>query len=161
VEEPPGRYTRSRRQETVLNKDILTQYTDLLREAEEVEQRIKQTERELRQMDADGEVTDMVRGGEGGIQHFKITGFPVRDYYRKKSLLNTRNITLLSLKNEIDETLNDVHEFIASIENSHDRRIITMRIVDKMSWRQIAHVMGGNNTEDSVRKRFERFLEKN
>lgn len=143
-----------------MTKDVLKQYADLLREVSEVEERIAKTERELRKIIDEGEVTDVVRGGEGGIQHYKITGFPVVDYERKRRLLSTRKITLLSLKAEIDETLNSVYEFIASIESSHERRIITMRIIDKLSWRQIAQVMGGNNTEDSVRKAYERFLEK-
>ena len=143
-----------------MNKDILTQYTDLLREHDEVKQRIARTEAELKKIIDEGEVTDVVSGGEGGIQHYKITGFPYPDYDKKRLLLRTRRITLLSLEAEIEETLNEVHQFITSIENSHDRRIITMRIIDKLTWRQIAQVMGGNNTEDSVRKWFERFLEK-
>ena len=144
-----------------MTAEILKQYADLLREAEEVEGRIDRTEKELQRIMDEGEVSDMVRGGEGGIQHFRIEGFPTRDYYHKKSLLNTRKITLLSLKTAIDETLNLVYEYITSIENSFDRRIITMRIIDRLTWRQIAQILGGNNTEDSVRKHFERFLEKN
>lgn len=143
-----------------MTKDVLTQYTDLLREKKEVEERIRKTEQKIRQLEEEGEVTDVVSGGEGGIQHYTITGFPMRDYTRTKSLLSTRRITLLSLEAEIESTLTDVYEFIASIDNSHDRRVISMRIVDKMSWRQIAQNLGGNNTEDSVRKRFERFLDK-
>ena len=143
-----------------MTKDVLKQYTDLLREHGEVKQRIARTEAELQKLVDEGEVTDVVSGGEGGIQHYKITGFPYPDYDKKRLLLRTRRTTLMLLEAEIEETLNDVHRFIASIENSHDRRIITMRIIDKMSWRQIANIMGGGNTEDSVRKAYERFIEK-
>lgn len=144
-----------------MTKDVLRQYVDLLREADEVRDRISRTEKELQRIIDEGEVTDMVRGGEGGIQHFSITGFPIRDFSKKRTLLRNRKIMLLSLESEIEETLNDVYEFITQIDNSFDRRIVSLRIIDKMTWRQIAQALGGNNTEDSVRKYFERFLEKN
>lgn len=144
-----------------MTKEILRQYVDLLREADEVKERISRTEKELQRIIDEGEVTDMVRGGEGGIQHFSITGFPIRDFSKKRALLRNRKILLLSLEAEIEATLNDVYEFITQIDNSFDRRIVSLRIIDKMTWRQIAQALGGNNTEDSVRKYFERFLEKN
>ena len=144
-----------------MTKDILRQYVDLLREADEVKERIARTEKELQRIIDEGEVTDMVRGGEGGIQHFSITGFPIRDFSKKRTLLRNRKIMLLSLESEIEETLNDVYEFITQIPSSYYRRIVSLRIIDKMTWRQIAQALGGNNTEDSVRKYFERFLEKN
>ena len=141
-----------------MTKTILMQYTDLLKEADEVRKRIETAEKELAKIIEEGEVTDVVSGGEGGIQHFSITGFPYRDYARKRTLLKTRRLTLMALEVEIDETLNSVYEFIKTIESSYDRRVISMRIIDKMTWRQIAQAMGGGNTEDGVRKAFERFI---
>ena len=148
-------------EKTVLKKkNALSQYNDLVREIEEVEQRICKTERDLQRIIDEGEVTDMVRGGEGGIQHFTITGFPNRDYVKMTTLLNTRKSILHALKSETEQSINDVLEFISGIEDSHIRRIVTMRFIDGMKWRQIAKNIGGGNTEDSVRKTVERFLEK-
>lgn len=144
-----------------MTKNILTQYVDLVREINEVEARIQKTETELQKLIAEGEVTDVVSGGEGGIQHFTITGFPQRDYARKKTLLNTRKSILHSLKAEVEQSANDVYEYITTIEDSHIRRIVVMRIIDGMTWRQIAAQCGGSNTEDSVRKCFERFVDRN
>ena len=141
-------------------KNALSQYNDLIREIEEVEQRICKTERDLQRIIDEGEVTDMVRGGEGGIQHFTITGFPNRDYVKMTTLLNTRKSILHALKSEIEQSINDVQEFINSLDNSHDRRIVTMRVIDKMSWRQIAQNIGGGNTADSVRMAYNRILER-
>lgn len=161
MEEQSGDTANNRREKTVLRKkNALTQYMDLVREIEEVEQRIRKTERELQKIIDEGEVTDMVRGGEGGIQHFTITGFPQRDYAKKRTLLNTRKSILHALRSEIEQSTNDVLEFINSIDDSHVRRIVTMRFVDGMKWRQIALNIGGGNTEDSVRKTVERFLER-
>ena len=143
-----------------MTNDVLRQYVDLLREADEVRERIARTEKELQRIIDEGEVTDMVRGGEGGIQHFSITGFPMRDFSKKRTLLRNRKIMLLSLESEIEETLNDVYEFITQIPNSYDRRIVSMRVIDKMTWRQIAQAMGGNNSEGSVKMAFHRFLER-
>ena len=102
----------------------------------------------------------MVKGGEGGIQHYTITGFPQRDYARMRSLLSTRKSILHSLRAESEQSVNDVLVFINGIEDAHIRRIVTMRYVDGLKWRQIAKNVGGGNTEDSVRKIVERFLEK-
>ena len=143
-----------------MTKNVLAQYDDLIREMKEVEQRIQNVKAEIRKIEAEGEVTDMVAGGYGGIQHFTITGFPQRDYAKKRTLLNTRKSILHALRSEIEQSTNDVLEFINSIDDSHVRRIVTMRFVDGMKWRQIALNIGGGNTEDSVRKTVERFLER-
>lgn len=141
-----------------MDKNILAQYDDLLRETKEVEQRLDNVKAEIRRIEDEGEVTDMVAGGYGGIQHFTITGFPVPEYKRKKAILRHREIVLNGLKNEIEATINDVQVFINSIEDSHIRRIVSMRYIDGLTWRQIAMRIGGGNSEDAVRKTVERFL---
>ena len=60
---------------------------------------------------------------------------------------------------ELLETLNQVEEFIASVDDSRMRRIITLRFIDNLSWNKVADRIGGNNTEDSVKKAFYRFME--
>ncbi len=141
-----------------MTKNVLAQYDDLIREMKEVEQRIQNVKAEIRKIEAEGEVTDMVAGGYGGIQHFTIRGFPVPEYTRKKAMLRHREIVLNGLKNEVEATINDVQVFINGIEDSHIRRIVSMRYIDGMTWRQIAMRIGGGNSEDAVRKTVERFL---
>ena len=141
-----------------MDKNILAQYDDLLRETKEVEQRLDNVKAEIRRIEDEGEVTDMVAGGYGGIQHFTITGFPVPEYKRKKAILRHREIVLNGLENEIEATINDVQVFINGIEDSHIRRIVSMRYIDGLTWRQIAMRIGGGNSEDAVRKTVERFL---
>ena len=160
--EEPSRNTANSYWEiqTVLTKTVLSQYDDLLRELKEVEQRIENIKAEIRKIEAEGEVTDMVKGGYGGIQHFTIQGFPDPEYRKKKALLRNREIILNALKSEIEETVNDVQVYINSIEDSHTRRIVSMRYIDGMTWRQIAYNIGGGNTEDAVRKTVDRFLNK-
>ena len=160
MEEPCRNTADYRREKTVLRKNVLAQYVDLMQEVKEVEHRIMETEKRLKRLEEEGEVTDTVKGGEGGIQHYTITGFPSRDYSRTKTLLNTRKATLHSLKSEIEQSINEVQEFINEIEDSRDRRIVTMRVIDGLSWRQISIKLGGPNTEDSARMAFNRLLNK-
>lgn len=144
----------------MVSKEILTQYSDLQEEVKEVRERIERTEKQIAKIEEEGNVIDTVSGGNGGIQHFKIEGFPYPEYSRKKSLLYVRKATLASLEMELLETLNRVEEFIASVEDSRIRRIITLRFIENLSWNKVADRIGGGNTEDSVKKSFYRFMEK-
>lgn len=144
----------------MVSKEILIQYSDLQEEVKEVREKIAQTERQIEKIEEEGNVVDTVSGGDGGIQHFKIEGFPYPEYSRKKSLLYARKSILSNLEFELLETLNQVEEFITSIEDSRMRRIITLRFVDNLSWGKVADRIGGGNTEDSVKKSFYRFMEK-
>jgi hypothetical protein len=56
------------------------------------------------------------------------------------------------------ETLNQVEEFIQSLDDSRMRRIIRFRIVDDMTWIKVALNMGGRTTDESVKKEFQRFM---
>lgn len=144
----------------MVSKEILTQYSDLQEEVKEVRNRIESTEKQIAKIEEEGNVIDTVSGGTGGIQHFKIEGFPYPEYSRKKSLLYVRKATLVNLEMELTETLNQVEEFIAGVEDSRIRRIITLRFIENLSWNKVADRIGGGNTEDSVKKSFYRFMEK-
>lgn len=143
----------------MISKEILIQYSDLQEEVKEVRERIDKTEKQIAKLEVEGNVVDSVSGGNGGTQHFKIEGFPYPEYSRKKTLLYARKATLASLEMELMETLNKVEEFIASVDDSRMRRIITLRFIDNLSWNKVADRIGGNNTEDSVKKAFYRFME--
>ena len=144
----------------MVTKEILTQYADLQKECKEVRGKIEKLERQIEKIERDGNVIDKVRGGDGGIQSFKIEGFPYPEYSRKKTLLYARKATLSELEMELLETLNEVETFIASVKDSHMRRIISLRVVDGLSWNKVADCIGGGNTEDSIRMSFNRFMEK-
>ena len=143
----------------MVTKEILIQYADLQEESKEIRGRIEKLEEQIDRIESQGAVVDKVSGGEGGIQAFKIEGFPYPEYSRKKTLLYARKATLSELELEIIETLNEVESFISTVKDSHMRRIITLRVVDGLTWNQVASKIGGN-TEDSVRKAFDRFMEK-
>lgn len=145
----------------MVTKEILTQYSDLQKEIKEVRQRIEKTEKQIRKMEKDGTVIDKVMGGEGNMQPFKIEGFPYPEYSRKKNLLYSRKAILANLEMELVETLNQIEEFVASLDDSRMRRIISLRFVENLSWQQVAVRIGGNNTENGIKSVFHRFMEKN
>lgn len=143
----------------MVTKKVLIQYSDLQEEIKEIRQRIEKTEKQIAQIEKEGEVCDKVMGGEGNLRSFKIAGFPYPGYNRKKTLLYARKATLTSLEMELLETLNQVEEFIASVKDSRMRRIINLRFIENLSWNKVADRIGGGNTEDSIKKAFYRFME--
>ena len=144
----------------MVSKEVLVQYIDLREEQKEVTERISKLEKQIDKIESEGAVIDKVSGGTGGMQHFRIEGFPYPEYSRKKTLLYNRKAILSELEMEITERLNEVEQFIKSVQDSHLRRIITYRVVEGLSWNEVAYKIGGGNTEDSVRKAFERFMSK-
>ena len=142
-----------------VSKEVLVQYTDLQKERKEVREKIEKLEKQINTIENDGNVADKVRGGDGGMQSFKIDGFPYPEYSRKKTLLYARKATLASLEMELLETLNQVEEFIKSVDDSRMRRIINFRFIDKLSWIQVANRLDSNSTADGVRMEFNRFME--
>lgn len=144
-----------------MTKDILAQYCDLREEVKDLHKRIVKTEDDIRKIEEEGEVTDSVKGGCGGIQSFKITGFPVPEYSKKRSLLLVRKAKLKSLEYDLLELTNEIEEYISSLDDSRIRRILRFRYIDDMTWAKVAVNMGGYTTEESVRKEHDRFLERN
>ena len=155
-----------------ITKHLLDQYGDLKKEKTEIRDQIKKieseiakTEKRLEEIETGEHVKDKVRGGPGGNQSFNIEGIPVKEYERKKTslyfkklLLNKRKIDLEKLEIEIIKKTDEVETFISEIDDSRMRRIIRMRFIDNMSWNKVADNIGGGNTEDSIKKAFQRFL---
>lgn len=142
----------------MVTKEVLSQYSDLQEEVKEVRLKIERLEKDISKIEAGEMVIDSVSGGDGGKQHFKIDGIPFPEYSRKKTLLYARKATLQLLEDDLLEKTNEVEEFIASVDDSRIRRIINLRFLENQSWNKVADQIGGNNTEDSVRKAFDRFM---
>lgn len=142
----------------MINRKLLLQYADLQKEIKELQKKIEQNEKKISQIEKSGAVCDKVRGGEGGYQFFKIEGFPFPEYSRQKTLLMARKSNLARLESEILESLNEIEEYISGIDDSRMRRIMNLRLIENLSWNQIANQIGGGNTEDSIRKAFNRYI---
>ena len=55
---------------------------------------------------------------------------------------------------------NRIMRYVAGIDDSFMRQIITYRHIDMMKWRDIAQKIGGGNSEDGIRKAYSRFVDK-
>ena len=125
-----------------------------------------QLDERIAEIEAGETVKDKVKGGLGGIQNFNIEGIPTKEYndkktelYIKKRLLAERKEMLSLLELDSMRQINQVEKFIKAIKDSHIRRIVSLRVVNGMSWNEVADSMGGGNTEGSVKMAFQRFME--
>lgn len=143
-----------------IGKDVLMQYVQMKEEVKDIKKRIDKLEKYKEQIKKEGTVKDSVTGGYGGIQRFVVEGIPFPEYTKINRLIQQRQRRLVEQTERLLELQNEVEEYIESINDSRMRRIISMRIIDNMTWQQVAQNIGGNNTADSARKAFDRFLEK-
>lgn len=141
----------------MISKDILIQYSDLQEEIKDVRRRIGILKEQIAKLEQSGySEADIVKGGMGGIQTFKIEGFPYEKYSKKKTLLYSRKAILETLEFDLLEMTNDVEAYIASIGNSEMRRILTMRFINNMNFEQIGRTLGYDRT--SISKKIDKFL---
>lgn len=64
------------------------------------------------------------------------------------------------LKEKLQAERDEAVRFVMTIPDSITRMIVYYRCVGLMSWRKVAYEIGGGNTEESVRKVYERFCAK-
>lgn len=154
-------------------REIVNQYFDLKMEFDNVQCKVRSLKKQIADIEnriyeiRQGEIVkDKVKGGLGGIQTFTIEGFPTREYeqktkelQKKKILLENRQKVATELEIKIAEQIIEVEKFIASIKDSHTRRIVELRVVEGLSWREVAEEIGGGNTENGVKKIYSRLFE--
>ncbi len=142
-------------------KKLLKEYNNLKEEKKDIQNSLSRIQKQLERLEEKGyKVKDSVKGGEGGIQIFKVEGYPYPEYIRvkTKSLLQQQKLNIKMDK--MDELLSKIDNYIDSIENSEIRRIIIYRHIDDMAWQQVAKRMGKYYTADGCRKLLERYFEK-
>lgn len=147
----------------MVSKEILIQYTDLQKEIKYLSKKIDDLKNERIKHEAKKK-HDMVRASSKEFPYVEhnvhIEGMTTTSEMFLNSKINTEIRKLESRYKNLLHVTNDVLDFIESIDDSHMRMIITYRIIENYSWGQVADAMGGGNTEDSVRKAFIRFIEK-
>ena len=76
-------------------REALIQYCDIKQEYDYIRTRRDKLIREIEKMEKEQmSVIDSVTGGDGGIQHYKIEGYPYPEYSRKRTLLIARESQL-------------------------------------------------------------------
>ncbi len=148
----------------------LSQYCELREEIKDLNQRIEADQRRLEKIEQEGMVSDSVKGtrADGTIGSIRITGFPVPEYDKVKSMIEKRLAKLQIMEDELQEALNATDDFINKIPKSDLRMIFRFYYIDDMTWAKVALNMNSRfpkrrikYTEDNCRKRHDRYLEKN
>lgn len=153
-----------------VEKQVLEQYYHLREEIRDLRKRIDQGEKYLREMEEEGyQVSDSVKGTrkDGTIGSIRITGFPLPEYERVKTMTKKRIAKLRIMEDDLLEVMNQADDFINAIPQSDLRQIFRLYYLDDMTWLQVATNMNRRfpkkrikYTEDSCRKRHDRYLEK-
>lgn len=145
----------------MVSKEILKQYIELKKEADEIEERIQKKRDRIEELEG-MVVADSVKGTrkDGTYGSIRIEGRPDGLIQAERAMLVHTQTILEKKKHQIILTAQEVEEFINSIDDCHIRRILSFRFIDGLSWNMVAARMGGNNSEDSVRMSFNRFMEK-
>lgn len=73
--------------------------------------------------------------------------------FQRSELLNEARARAVSEYNKLTE-------YISHIPDSQTRTIFYLRFIECLKWNSIADRLGGNNTEDSVKKRCYRYVGK-
>lgn len=68
---------------------------------------------------------------------------------------------LADLQQKINEETYRIQDYINSIDDSLIRIIVTLRCINCYSWNKVARAVGGDNTADSVRMIYFRYLKNN
>ena len=110
-------------------------------EIKELKRLIKTTEEKIIKLEEKERTRDVVSGGAGGTQHFKVEGFPVPEYAKVKRLLISRRERLKMKEEELLEITNQAEKYIESIKKSEIRIMFRMRYVEGLTWNQVAHQM--------------------
>ena len=145
-----------------MDKDILVQYTDLQEEIRDIRRRAERARGQMERLETEGTVLDAVKGTrqDGTFGSIRIEGFPYADYEKRRRSLQSYLLKLADMEEKLLELTNQAEEYINSIEDSRMRRIVQYRIMDRLSWYEVADRMGGKATSEGCRKYFERFFEK-
>lgn len=158
-----------------VTKDILNQYISEKKEIEELKHKINyleikipKLEERIAEIEAGHTVKDKVRGGDGGLQSFVIEGVPYDEWNDKKAelefkkrILEQRIDLLKTSEMQLILRTKEVEQFISGINDSLVRRIINLRVIDGLSWKEVADKIGGGNTDGSVKMIYQRFIDKN
>lgn len=130
-----------------MTKKDLSQLYHLNKEIAELKQRIADIECSL------------------GVNGVRNTGMPNGNGISDKT--GNTALKLVEYKQRLEDIQNKranelirLTEYINSIDDSYVRRIFTYRFLDNLTWRQITMRIGGNNTEDSIKKMVYRYLNK-
>lgn len=147
-----------------MEKHALAQYTELLKEREDIRRRLRRTEARLEKIEADGYlVADSVTCGKKGKKSLGVRvvrGTPFPEIRGLHNRLRMQKVQLAKAEKAVADSARAIEEYIQSVTDSRMRRLLRYRYLDGLGWPDVAIRMGGRHTADSCRMAVERFLQK-
>lgn len=132
----------------------LEQLCDIRKEISELQIKIEKLEKE-------GVLKDYV---EASSKYFPYTKYNIKIESKNPKIVKKLNLHKAILQERLEDLLDlqtEIEEFISNLPTSRLRRIFEFRYIEQYTWRKIAYIIGGNATEDSVRKEHDRYFENN
>lgn len=138
-----------------VDKEILDQYIDACTLLKEIEQEVKKLKKERCRIEK-----DKVFGSNPDFP-YQVRGFSIEGVVEKKSnALDRKRKVLQKQRAQAEEIKLLVEEWIPTLP-LRTQRIVRLRFVDGLSWRDVARKIDRRATADSIRIELQRFLEKN
>lgn len=124
---------------------------DELKQIYYINKEIQMWQRELEKIRSQGlvkspTISDMPKGGQK---------FDISDYV---SAIADYEAVIRGLLAKVQIQRKKIIEYIEGLDDSLMKQIIFYRCVSCMTWQEVADAVGGNNTENSVKKAYSRFL---
>lgn len=138
-----------------VDKEILDQYIDACTLLKEIEQEVKKLEKEKCKIEK-----DKVSGSNHDFP-YQRQSFSIEGVVEKKSnALERKRKVLQKQRAQAEEIKLLVEEWIPTLP-LRTQRIIRLRFIDGLSWREVARKIDRRATADGIRVELQRFLEKN
>ena len=138
-----------------VDKEILDQYIDACTLLKEIEQEVKKLEKEKCKIEK-----DKVSGSNHDFP-YQRQSFSIECVVEKKSnALERKRKVLQKQRAQAEEIKLLVEEWIPTLP-LRTQRIVRLRFIDGLSWREVARKIDRRATADSIRIELQRFLEKN
>lgn len=142
----------------------LSQLYYLNKEIQLLQRKKKALESDLKKMSS---TVGCVQGSQLQIPYqlhsVKVEGIGVQDRSRwlriKAELQDVKDLIDLKLEQQVCE-FNRLNRYIQTVDDSMIRQILELRFVECLKWNKIADIVGGNNTEASVKMSCFRYLGK-
>lgn len=144
-----------------IDKNVLEQYTSIVKEIEDLERRNKEDRREIRRLEKQI-MADTVTGSREDltIGPIMVKGVAEGLADKKREQIEARIMKQQRFRKRLLKMKKEIEDYIQKIEDSEIRRIARFRYIDDLKWKEVAVRMGKGYTEDYCRQKMNDFLKK-
>ena len=142
-------------------KDVLEQYTFIKKEIADLERRIVESNKKIRQLEKEV-VGDVVTGSRAdlSIGKIKVQGIAEGEIDKQWNRIREYTERIQRFKEKLQDMVVQIEDFIQTIPSSEVRQMARLRFIDGLEYRIVAKGMGPGYTEDCCRQKLNRHLEK-